>query len=141
MFAVSCYTIARYSDTGQMGCVHYGAYHKWFEDVQVAFLEKYGLSIKALREAGVQLLPIEMKSKYFRPAFAGDELEIGMCIREVSNIKATADFVITRVSDSAKIAQCGVTYVCTDETGRPQLMKTAMPKLYQALQQAMMEQV
>jgi len=139
MFAASCFIVARFSETGALGCVHYGAYYKWYEDVQAAFLEKYSLSIQTLKDAKAQLLPIEMNSRFFRPVYAGDELEIGMCVRKVSSIKAEVDFTVTRVSDSMKVAQCNAVYACTDESGRP-LLLGAVPKLYQALKQAMLEQ-
>ena len=140
MFAAVCNLKVRYTDTGELGFVHHGNYYKWFEEVQIVFLNKYGLSIDTLKGNETRLLPIEMECKYLRPAYYQDELEIGMLIEDYTNIKVTIGFHITRVGDAEKIAECKMVYACVDKNCRPLLLKSAMPQLYGILNRVIEDQ-
>jgi len=123
----------RYSDTGAEGFAYHGNYYSWFDIVQSAFLEENGMSYQQLRDAGVHVLPIDVKSRYYAPVYFGDALTVEMRVVAVSNVKTTVNYKITRDADSALVADCTIAYACMSREFRPLVLKKVLPQLYAAL--------
>jgi acyl-CoA thioester hydrolase len=86
----------RYADTDQMAFVYYGNYARYFEIGRVEALRSLGISYRQLEEEGVMMPVLENYSKYLRPAFYDDMLEIRVMIKEMPGIKIRFDYEIFR---------------------------------------------
>ncbi len=86
----------RYADTDQMAFVYYGNYARYFEIGRVEALRSLGISYRQLEEEGVMMPVLENYSKYLRPAFYDDMLEIRVSIKEMPGIKIRFDYEIFR---------------------------------------------
>lgn len=123
----------RYSETGAEGFCYHGNYYNWFDMVQEAFLREHGLSYSQISEAGVHFLPIEVKSKYFSPAYFGEELEVSMQVEAVSNVKTTLSYTVKKIGDNALVVKSTISYACMSKEFRPLIFKQVLPELYRAL--------
>ncbi|MBQ9941859.1 MAG: acyl-CoA thioesterase [Christensenellaceae bacterium] len=129
----------RYTETGAEGFAYHGNYYGWFDIVQSQFLEENGLSYKRITDAGVHFLPIDVKSRYYAPAYFGDELTVEMKVVALSNVKTTLSYEVTRGKDKALIARSTITYACMDQNFRPLVFKKVLPRLYAALEEHKVE--
>ena len=86
----------RYADTDQMAFVYYGNYARYFEIGRVEALRSLGISYRQLEEEGVMMPVLENYSKYLRPAFYDDMLEIRVMIKEMPGIRIRFDYEIFR---------------------------------------------
>lgn len=86
----------RYADTDKMAFVYYGNYARYFEIGRVEALRSLGISYRQLEEEGVMMPVLENYSKYLRPAFYDDMLEIRVMIKEMPGIKIRFDYEIFR---------------------------------------------
>jgi acyl-CoA thioester hydrolase len=88
----------RYADTDQMAYVYYGNYARYFEIGRVEALRSLGISYRQLEESGVMMPVLENYSKYLRPAFYDDLLEIRVMIKEMPGVKICFEYEIYRES-------------------------------------------
>jgi acyl-CoA thioester hydrolase len=86
----------RYADTDQMGYVYYGNYAGYFEIGRVEALRSLGISYRELEEEGVMMPVLENYSKYIRPAFYDDLLEIRVMLKEMPSARIRFDYEIFR---------------------------------------------
>ena len=77
----------RYYETDQMGIVHHSNYIRYFECGRIDLLEKAGLPIHKIEEAGVMLPVISVECKYKTPARLGDKLRVVSVIDTVPMAK------------------------------------------------------
>ena len=77
----------RYYETDQMGIVHHSNYIRYFECGRIDLLEKCGLPIHKIEEAGVMLPVISVECRYKVPAKLGDRLRIISIIDSVPMAK------------------------------------------------------
>jgi acyl-CoA thioester hydrolase len=97
----------RYADTDQMAFVYYGNYARYFEIARVEALRSLGISYRKLEEAGVMMPVLENYSKYLRPAFYDDLIEIKVMIKEMPGIRIRFDYEIFR--ESGELIHTGYT--------------------------------
>ena len=88
----------RYADTDQMAYVYYGNYARYFELGRVEALRSLGISYRRLEEEGVMMPVLENFSKYLRPAYYDELLEIRVMIKEMPGIRIRFDYEIFRES-------------------------------------------
>lgn len=88
----------RYADTDQMAYVYYGNYARYFEIGRVEALRSLGISYQQLEADGVMMPVLENFSKYLRPAFYDDLLEIRVLIKEMPGIRIRFEYEIFRES-------------------------------------------
>jgi acyl-CoA thioester hydrolase len=86
----------RYADTDQMGYVYYGNYAGYFEIGRVEALRSLGISYRELEGEGVMMPVLENYSKYIRPAFYDDLLEIKVLLKEMPSARIRFDYEIFR---------------------------------------------
>lgn len=97
----------RYADTDQMAFVYYGNYARYFEIGRVEALRSLGISYRRLEEEGVMMPVLENFSKYLRPAFYDDLLEIKVVIKEMPGVRIRFDYEIYR--ESGELIHTGYT--------------------------------
>lgn len=123
----------RYSETGAEGFAYYGSYNAWYDMAQNAFLEHAGTPYAAILRRGLHFVPIQMNSRFYAPAYFGDDLTVSLRVCNVSSIKAMLEYTIRRDGDGASIATCAAVYACMDADFRPVVFKKELPELYAAL--------
>jgi len=86
----------RYADTDQMGYVYYGNYASYFETGRVEALRSLGISYRELEAGGVMMPVLENYSKFIRPAFYDDLLEIRVMLKEMPAARIRFEYEIFR---------------------------------------------
>ena len=77
----------RYYETDQMGIVHHSNYIRYFECGRSDMMEKAGLPISKVEEAGVVLPVVSVECRYRMPAKMGDKIRIVTMIDKVPMAK------------------------------------------------------
>ena len=96
-----------YADTDQMAYVYYGNYARYYEIGRVEALRSLGISYRKLEEAGVMMPVLENYSKYLRPAYYDELLEIRVMVKEMPEIRIRFDYEIFR--ESGELIHTGYT--------------------------------
>lgn len=108
----------RYAETDQMGYVYYGNYATYFEVARVETFRKLGCSYRKLEEDGVMMPVLEYKTKYFKPAFYDDLLDIKVMIKEEPGVRIKYDYEVYRGDVLLNVAETTLVFV-SKETGKP----------------------
>ncbi|HON19266.1 MAG TPA: thioesterase family protein [Salinivirgaceae bacterium] len=66
----------RYVHTDQMGIVYYGNYAMLYEIGRTELMRSIGIAYRDLEESGIMMPVIEMKSKYKRPLYYDEVIQI-----------------------------------------------------------------
>ncbi|MGM9735277.1 MAG: acyl-CoA thioesterase [Candidatus Cryptobacteroides sp.] len=77
----------RYYETDQMGIVHHSNYIRYFECGRSDMMQKAGLPISMIEEAGVVLPVVSVECRYRMPARMGDRIRIVTMIDKVPMAK------------------------------------------------------
>ncbi len=133
MPAASYEVQVRYSETGAQGFVYHANYYSWYELVQYEFLRNRGYSFEDLESSGVLFTITDIRTKFYAPAKFGDRLKIDMYVDDVNKIRMNVRFIITRISDSVKIAESTAVYACVNGNFKPLLLERAIPELYEQI--------
>ena len=72
----------RYADTDKMGYAYYGNYATFYEVARVEALRSIGVSYKEMEDEGVMMPVLELKTKYFKPAFYDEEILVRVIIEK-----------------------------------------------------------
>lgn len=94
MFTFSTFIRVRYADTDQMGFVYYGNYARYFEIGRVEALRSLGIAYKDLETQGIWMPVLENYSKYLKPAYYDELLEIKVNIKEKPATRIRFDYEI-----------------------------------------------
>jgi acyl-CoA thioester hydrolase len=84
----------RYGETDQMGYCYYGNYAQFFEIGRVETLRSLGMSYKEIEEQGYMLPVSELRTKYLKPSFYDDEINIVTTIKKTPSVKIEFDYEI-----------------------------------------------
>lgn len=95
MFDFTTQIRVRYADTDQMGFVYYGNYARYFEIGRVEALRSLGIAYKDLEAQGIMMPVLENYSKYLKPAFYDDLLNLRVMVKEVPGTRIRFDYEIT----------------------------------------------
>jgi acyl-CoA thioester hydrolase len=95
MFDFTTQIRVRYADTDQMGYVYYGNYARYFEIGRVEALRSLGISYKALEENGIMMPVLENYSKYLKPAFYDNLLNLKVMVKEIPGTRIRFEYEIT----------------------------------------------
>ncbi len=68
--------LPRYAETDQMGVVHHSVYAIWYEEARTKFLNDVGLPYDTIEKEGVLSVMVELTSRYIKPAYYNQEIEI-----------------------------------------------------------------
>lgn len=77
----------RYYETDQMGIVHHSNYIRYFECGRSDMMQKAGLPIEKIEQAGVMLPIVSVECKYKRPAKMGDKLRVLSMVNDLPTAK------------------------------------------------------
>ena len=77
----------RYYETDQMGIVHHSNYVRYFECGRSDMMQKAGLPIEKIEDAGVMLPVVSVECRYKLPAKMGDRIRIVSSIDKVPMAK------------------------------------------------------
>lgn len=83
MFSSELELDVRYYETDQMGIVHHSNYIRYFECGRSDMMEKAGLPINKIEEAGVVLPVVGVECRYRQSAKMGDRIRIVSMIDKV----------------------------------------------------------
>ena len=108
-----------YRDTDCGGVVYYANYLDYFEMARTEWMAGKGISVKELRETGVQFVVKNACLDYKIPAAYGDMLQINTVMSKVTGASITFEYSIL-VKGTGKCAVTGETkLVCIDMDMRP----------------------
>ncbi len=107
----------RYAETDQMGVVHHGNYAQYFEIARIDWLEQFDVSYRSLEESGVMLPVYEMGTKFLKPAYFDDELEIVTHLKAIPNIKIEFEYEVFN-SSKELLTKASTTLVFMDAKTR-----------------------
>ncbi|MFL5345909.1 MAG: acyl-CoA thioesterase [Hyalangium sp.] len=95
-------------------------YIRWIQDAAVAHSVSVGLSLEEYRQRGAVFVVRRHEVDYLRPALLGDEVEVETRVVAVSQVTATRQNFIRRLSDGHVLVQAQTqwAYISTT-TGRP----------------------
>jgi acyl-CoA thioester hydrolase len=124
----------RYYETDQMGIIHHSNYYRYFEVARTDYIKTViGMTYKDVEDAGVRMPLTETHCKYKISALYDDEITITTSVREMTVVRITFDYVITREKDGAFIAEGVTVHAFTNTENRPINLKKLKPELYQRL--------
>ncbi len=126
-------TRVRYAETGAEGVAYYGSYYPWYDMAQEQFLRDNGLSYEVISQSGIHFVPIDMHSRFYTPAYFGEDITVRMKILSVSSIKTVVEYRVTKDATGDVVAVCTAVCACMNKQMRPLVLKKALPKLYEAL--------
>lgn len=109
----------RYAETDKMGYVYHGNYATYFEVARVEMLRSLGISYKELEDKGIALPVLELKTKFFKPAFYDQEITVKTMIRKMPGVRIVFEYN-TFNEEGIQINQGETTLVfVSTETGKP----------------------
>jgi acyl-CoA thioester hydrolase len=124
----------RYYETDQMGIIHHSNYYRYFEVARTDYLKQLvDMTYKDVEAVGVRMPLTETHCKYITPALYDDELTITTEIKEMTIVRISFNYRITRESDGALIAEGQTMHAFTNEANRPINLKKHKPELYEKL--------
>ena len=101
----------QYQDTDQGGVVHHAAYLRYMEQARVELLRRVGIDYGQFeRETGKGLPVAEVHSRYKRPAFFDDLLEVETWVGLVNRAKLRFEYRVWRGEELLNEAQ--ITCAC-----------------------------
>ena len=108
----------RYYETDQMGIVHHSNYIRYFECGRSDMMEKAGLPIHKIEEAGVVLPVVGVECRYRQSAKMGDRLRIVSIIDKVPLAKLIVRSEIFNASTGVLLCEGKVTLGFLDSRSR-----------------------
>ncbi|MCI6492337.1 MAG: acyl-CoA thioesterase [Bacteroidales bacterium] len=108
----------RYYETDQMGIVHHSNYIRYFECGRSDMMEKAGLPIHKIEEAGVVLPVVGVECRYRQSAKMGDRLRIVSIIDKVPLAKLIVRSEIFNASTGVLLCEGKVTLGFLDARSR-----------------------
>ncbi|MDF2841298.1 MAG: 4-hydroxybenzoyl-CoA thioesterase [Clostridia bacterium] len=124
----------RYYETDQMGIIHHSNYYRYFEVARTDYLKTIiGMTYKDVENMGVRMPVTETHCKYKTSALYDDELTITTTVRELTVVRITFDYVMTREKDGVVIAEGATVHALTNGENKPINLKKYRAELYQQL--------
>ncbi|MEE8139550.1 MAG: tol-pal system-associated acyl-CoA thioesterase [Alphaproteobacteria bacterium] len=106
-----------YEDTDAGGVVYYANYLKFAERARSELLRAFGVSQKALAEAGGPIFTVRrVEADFLRPAYLDDELEVRTTVLERGGARVAMAQVIGR--DQEDLVRMRVEIACVNAKGR-----------------------
>ena len=118
-----------YGDTDQMGVVYYANYLRYFELARSEFFRAHGGSYVAMEASGLMLPVVEATCRYHAPARYDDLLLIGTEVREVSRVRLTFAYQVTRAGETRLLCTGTTVHSCMGKNGRPARLPDWVAKL------------
>jgi acyl-CoA thioester hydrolase len=109
----------RYIETDAMGIVHHSSYLAWMEMGRTEFMRHFGFTYRQLELTGVLLPVLEVKVRYYTPAYYDDELVISTWVEELSRTKLFLAYRIDRPADGKLLTEGTTLHTFIGKDGRP----------------------
>lgn len=112
-----------------MGVVYHANYLVWCEVGRTEFIRASGArgaSYRELEESGVGLAVADAALRYHAPARYDDLIRVQTTLTDVRSRTVTFEYVITRVSDDARLVTAATRLVAIDREGRPMSLPRAV---------------
>ena len=93
------------------GHVNNAVYLNYLEDARTYFLEKMGFYLDDLHKKGIDIVVSEIRIKYKKPAFLGDELSISGQFAVLSRYKSTWHHRVLKNNDLIADAYVTLAYL------------------------------
>ena len=108
----------RLADTDAMGIIHFSAYARYIEIVEIEFFRTLGFTLPGLAAEGLVMPRVHIAYDFFKPALLDDELRIRLSVAGVGvhSVRMTIDIV--RVADDTTVAEATVVSACMDRDTR-----------------------
>ena len=96
----------RYSHTDQMGVVYYGNYPSFYEIGRSEFMRDLGLPYTEVEKNGVVMPVVEMSSRYIRPFFYDDLIEVKTVLKQLPT--SSIEFFHEMYNSKGELCHTGV---------------------------------
>lgn len=87
MYVFSAYRRVNYAETDKMGYLYYGRYADYYETGRVEALRALGCVYKEMEETGIMMPVLDMQTKYRKPAFYDEMLEIKTFVTQMPSVR------------------------------------------------------
>jgi len=104
--------LVRFFETDLMGIVHHANYLTYFEAGRVDWLHRRGISYEIWTKRGIHLPVVETRLRYRKAARFDEILEIATSCLELTRVTVKFAYVITRMSDQARICEGETLLAC-----------------------------
>lgn len=118
--------VPRYCETDQAGVVHHTVYPIWFEMGRTELLRANGHVYKDLEKAGVFFVVAELSTKYRRPAFYDEKLDLTTICTKMSVAKVEHRYELKRPETGILLAEGRSVLACVDAEGKIQRVPESM---------------
>src|SRR5712691_9652417 len=108
----------RYAEIDQAGMAHHSAFLLWFEEGRVELLRSLGKPYQEFEAGGLHFPVREAFCRYWLPARFDDVLRMSTVIEEIGGASIRFGYRITRVADTARIAEGYTLHACVDDVGK-----------------------
>ncbi|MGH1362287.1 MAG: acyl-CoA thioesterase [Calditrichia bacterium] len=116
--SISKLTVRSY-ECDSYGHVNNATYVNYLEFGRMELLHRRGITLKALKEAGVMVLIRQIEIVYHLSAEPGDELYLNTSVKSNRKVGGVFEQVLRRSSDDRLVVKADVTWVCVNLKGRP----------------------
>ena len=110
---------APYADTDKMGVVYYANYLRYLERARTEYFESVGLSLKSLKEKGIQFVVRHVDIEYIQPAKYGDILIVETEIEKMEKARLILKNTILNKNTKKIISNCKTTLICINQSFKP----------------------
>lgn len=94
MYVHSTYRRVTYAETDKMGYLYYGRYADYYETGRTEALRALGFVYKEMEDSGIMIPVIDMHTKYRKPAFYDNLLEIKTFLEELPSVRISFRYEI-----------------------------------------------
>lgn len=122
---------AQYHETDRMGVIHHANYVKWLEEARIEWMDRLGLSYRAVEDAGVVSPVVELNLRYRRPMTFGDTATVEL--RAVRYTGVVLELAYTVRTADGETALEATSKHCFLKNGRPVSLKKELPAVHAAL--------
>lgn len=94
MYIFSAFRRVTYAETDKMGYLYYGRYGDYYETGRVESLRALGFVYKEMEDSGIMMPVLDMQTKYKKPAFYDELLEIKTIMTELPSVRISFQYEI-----------------------------------------------
>ena len=94
MYIHSTYRRVTYAETDKMGYLYYGRYADYYETGRTEALRALGVVYREMEDSGIMMPVLDMHTKYKKPAFYDEQLEIRTTLPELPGVRITFTYEI-----------------------------------------------
>ncbi len=109
----------RYIETDAMGIVHHSSYLAWMEMGRTEFMRHFGFTYRQLELTGILLPVLEVRVRYFSPAYYDDELVITTWVDDLTRVRLALAYRIDRPADGKLLTEGSSLHTFMGKDGRP----------------------